>query len=182
MPLGAVSASLVAGRLLNTIGRKLTIQLTALVFTVGALLMALAPSLALLLIGRFVIGFAVSLSAMSECLYISEMADRTNRGMLVTLNELGITVGFLLAYLVNYIFMATPAGWRVMFGLSAGLAIVQAMALVFLPKTPHFLLLRRQEAEAVAVLRRIHGGGFSVKQEVANIRHSCEEAQGTNCS
>ena len=137
-------------------------------------------SLGPLLFGRFVVGFAVSLSAMSECLYISEMADRTNRGMLVTLNELGITVGFLLAYLVNYIFMATPAGWRVMFGLSAGLAIIQAVALIFLPKTPHFLLLRRKEAEAVAVLRRIHvgAGRFSIKQEIANIRHSCEEAQG----
>lgn len=182
MPLGAVSASLVAGRLLNSIGRKLTIQLTALTFTAGSLLMALAPGLGLLLVGRFVVGFAVSLSAMSECLYISEIADRTNRGMLITLNELGITIGFLLAYLVNYIFMTTPAGWRVMFGLSAGLAVVQAVALLFLPKTPHFLLLRRREAEAVAVLRRIHGysrrGGFSVKQEVANIRHSCEETQG----
>jgi hypothetical protein len=56
------------------------------------------------------------------------------------------------------------------------------LALLFLPKTPHFLLLRRQEEEAVAVLRRIHGGSrrgeFSVKQEVANIRHSCEETQG----
>jgi hypothetical protein len=57
---------------------------------------------------------------------------------------------------------------------------MQAVALCFLPKTPHFLLLRRREAEAVAVLRRIHGasGSVSVKQEVANIRHSCEEAQG----
>jgi MFS family permease len=126
MPLGAVSASLVAGRLLNTLGRKLTIQLTALAFTAGSLLMAFAPSLGPLLLGRFVVGFAVSLSAMSECLYISEMADKSNRGMLITLNELGITVGFLLAYLVNYIFMSTPAGWRVMFGLSAGLAVIQA--------------------------------------------------------
>ena len=41
-------------------------------------------------------------------------------GMLVTLNELGITIGFLLAFLVNYILMDTPGGWRVMFGLSSG--------------------------------------------------------------
>ena len=40
--------------------------------------------------------------------------------MLVSLNELGITLGFLIAFLVNYILMATPHGWRVMFGLSSG--------------------------------------------------------------
>ena len=40
--------------------------------------------------------------------------------MLITLNELGITVGFLLAFLVNYILMDAPGGWRVMFGLTSG--------------------------------------------------------------
>ena len=53
----------------------------------------------LLLAGRFVLGFAVSLSAIAECIYISEIAPPEKRGMLVSLNELGITIGILLAYL-----------------------------------------------------------------------------------
>ena len=72
MPLGALSASLVADPCLSGIGRKTTIQLTAFIFTLGALLMAFSHSLLqLLIIGRFTVGFAVSLSAMAECLYIS---------------------------------------------------------------------------------------------------------------
>ena len=58
-----------------------------------------STSYGLLLAGRFVLGFAVSLSAIAECIYISEIAPPEKRGMLVSLNELGITIGILLAYL-----------------------------------------------------------------------------------
>ena len=62
-------------------------------------------------IGRIVIGFAVALSAVAECVYISEIAPQKTRGMLVSLNELGITVGFLSAYIVGYAFVEVPHGW-----------------------------------------------------------------------
>ena len=85
-------------------------------FLVGSLLLGLAPSLPALLLGRsvftpqlyciyssgtprFVLGFAVSLSAMAETVYISEIAGSRDRGRLVGLTELGITIGFLLAFI-----------------------------------------------------------------------------------
>eukprot|EP00090_Calanus_glacialis_P027825 TRINITY_DN4419_c0_g1_i2.p1 TRINITY_DN4419_c0_g1~~TRINITY_DN4419_c0_g1_i2.p1 ORF type:complete len:555 (-),score=184.30 TRINITY_DN4419_c0_g1_i2:132-1796(-) len=183
MPLGAVSASLVSGWLLNTLGRKYSIQLTALLFTMGALVMGMADSLVVLLVGRFMVGFCVSLSAMSECTYISEIARATHRGRLITLNELGITLGFLLAFIVNYIFMTVDSGWRYMFGLSGVVAVVQFVCMAFLPQTPHFLVIRGKEEQAGMVMKKMHGlGGMAAKREVAKIRTTHEEEKETSCT
>ena len=181
MPLGALSASLVADPCLSGIGRKATIQLTAFVFTVGALLMAFSHSLLQLLFGRFTVGFAVSLSAMAECLYISEISAPSNRGLLISLNELGITLGLLLAYIVNFIFMSVAGGWRYMFGLSTILSVVQLGALYLLPPTPHFLVMKKRESEASAVLQRM-SNGVGVRQQLANIRASMLEVEESSCS
>ena len=66
------------------------------------------------------------------------------QGMLVSLNELGITVGILIAFLVNYIFTDVADGWRYMFGLSTVPAVIQGIAMIFLPKTPQFLMICKQ--------------------------------------
>jgi len=183
MPLGAVSASVVSGWLLNNLGRKYSIQFTASMFTVGALVMGLADNLVTILAGRFVVGFCVSLSAMSECTYIAEIAHASHRGRLVTLNELGITLGFLLAFVINYIFMTVEAGWRYMFGLSSVVAVVQLVCMVFLPQTPHFLVIRGKEDQANIVMKKMHGlGGMSAKREVAKIREAWQEEKETSCS
>jgi len=183
MPLGAVSASIVSGWLLNNLGRKYSIQLTAIFFAVGAVVMGVADRLAIILVGRFMVGFCVSLSAMSECTYIAEISLPTHRGRLVTLNELGITLGFLLAFVVNYIFMTVESGWRYMFGLSGVVALVQLICMVFLPQTPHFLVMRGKEEQATMVMKKMHGvGGMSAKREVVKIRTALQEEKETSCT
>ena len=74
-------------------GRKLTIILNALLFMLGAFIIAFSTNLTSVLFGRFILGFAVSLSAIAECIYISEISIPNRRGGLVSLNELGITAG-----------------------------------------------------------------------------------------
>jgi SP family facilitated glucose transporter-like MFS transporter 12 len=181
MPLGAVSASLVAGKLINRFGRKWSIQVSGVAFTLGSIMMALANSLAVLLLGRFIVGFAVSLSAMSECLYISEISKPNNRGMLVSFNELGITLGFLLAFIINYLFVETADGWRIMFAFSSGLSVLQLISMCFLPRTPHFLISRSRDSEAVTVLKLIHRDK-DVGKEMTNIRQSLETSTKASCS
>lgn len=138
LPVGAFVASVVGGAAVDKYGRRLTIVLNAILFTVGALLVASTSSYSLILLGRFVLGFAVSLSAIAECIYISEISTPEKRGMMVGLNELGITVGILVAFLSNYIFATTQGGWRIMFGLSAAVAVGQGIAMMFLPKVIDF--------------------------------------------
>lgn len=95
------------------------------IFVLGALLISATSTFFLLILGRFILGFAVSLSAIAECIYISELSVPSKRGMLVSFNELAITIGILLAFLVNYCLAGVPGGWRIMFNLSVGIAIIQ---------------------------------------------------------
>merc|ERR1712018_436740 len=70
LPVGAFFASVVGGTAVDRCGRRLTIVVNAILFTGGALLLAASTSFGLLRVGRVVLGFAVSLSAIAECIYI----------------------------------------------------------------------------------------------------------------
>lgn len=94
--------------------------------------------------------------------------------MLVSLNELAITFGILVSFLVNYIFATTEKGWRIMFGLSSVVAVFQGVAMLFLPRTPQFLMISRQEEKAEKTLRQLQITR-NVRQTMANIRLSLAE-------
>lgn len=159
---------------MDNYGRRFTIVANAFLFTIGAVIVSLTSSLSLMLLGRFILGFAVSLSAIAECIYISEIATPEKRGMLVSLNELAITVGILVSFLVNYIFADTEHGWRIMFGLSTVVAIAQGIAMLFLPKTPQYLMIKKQEEKAEQVLRQLELT-TNTRQTMTNIRLALAE-------
>ncbi|XP_060046748.1 solute carrier family 2, facilitated glucose transporter member 10 isoform X3 [Erinaceus europaeus] len=131
--LGALLASMVGGFLIDRYGRKKTILGSNLVLLAGSLNLGLAGSLAWLILGRSVAGFAISLSSMACCIYVSELVEAQRRGVLVSLYEAGITVGILLSYAVNYTLAGHPWGWRQMFGWAAAPALLQSLSLLFLP-------------------------------------------------
>ncbi|XP_004687100.1 PREDICTED: solute carrier family 2, facilitated glucose transporter member 10 [Condylura cristata] len=131
--LGALLASLVGGFLIDRYGRKQAILGSNAVLLVGSLSLGLAGSLAWLVLGRSAVGFAISLSSMACCIYVSELVGPRQRGVLVSLYETGITVGILLSYALNYALAGDPWGWRHMFGWAAAPAILQSLSLLFLP-------------------------------------------------
>ncbi|XP_045384443.1 solute carrier family 2, facilitated glucose transporter member 10 isoform X3 [Lemur catta] len=131
--LGALLASLVGGFLIDRYGRKQAILGSNLVLLAGSLDLGLAGSLAGLVLGRSVVGFAISLSSMACCIYVSELVGPWQRGVLVSLYEAGITVGVLLSYALNYALAGAPWGWRHMFGWAAAPALLQSLSLLFLP-------------------------------------------------
>ncbi|CAH1774013.1 unnamed protein product [Owenia fusiformis] len=176
MLMGALLGSLLGGFLVDHYGRRLSIIINALVFILGAIILALAPNYPVLIVGRILVGFAVSLSAIAECVYISEIAPARRRGLLVSLNELGITLGLLLAYLVNYLFINTENGWRYMFGLSAVAAAIQGIGMIFLPQSPRFLMLKKQEQKARTVLQKLRCSN-SVDRELNGMRISIAAEQ-----
>ncbi|XP_054836418.1 solute carrier family 2, facilitated glucose transporter member 10 [Eublepharis macularius] len=132
--LGALLASLVGGFFIDRQGRRKAILVSNAVLLCGSLLLTLAGSFVCLVFGRMTVGFAISLSSMACCIYVSEMVAAHQRGVLVSLYEVGITVGILLSYALNYIFSDTTEGWRYMFGLATGPAAVQFLCTLFLPK------------------------------------------------
>ncbi|NXQ20370.1 GTR10 protein, partial [Peucedramus taeniatus] len=134
--IGALLASLAGGILIDRHGRRRAILVSNLVLLVGSLILTLARSLTLLVIGRMTVGFAISVSSMACCIYVSEMVAAHRRGLLVSLYEAGITVGILLSYALNYIFADVEEGWRYMFGLAIAPTAMQFLSILFLPVNP----------------------------------------------
>ncbi|NXR47723.1 GTR10 protein, partial [Hippolais icterina] len=134
--IGALLASLAGGILIDRHGRRRAILVSNVVLLVGSLLLTLARSFAVLVIGRMTVGFAISVSSMACCIYVSEMVAAHQRGLLVSLYEAGITVGILLSYALNYIFADLDEGWRYMFGLAIAPTAMQFLSILFLPVNP----------------------------------------------
>ncbi|XP_058989118.1 solute carrier family 2, facilitated glucose transporter member 10 isoform X1 [Mustela lutreola] len=131
--LGALLASLVGGVLIDRYGRKQAILGSNAVLLAGSVSLGLAGSLAWLVLGRLVAGFAISLSSMACCIYVAELVGPRQRGVLVSLYEAGITLGILLSYALNYALAGVPGGWRHMFVWAVAPALLQSLSLSCLP-------------------------------------------------
>ena len=111
---GAAVAALVAGPFADLFGRKPILLVAAFVFTMGAVIMAVAPYPWVLLIGRLVVGVGVGLAAMAVPMFISEAAPAAMRGKLVVVNIMFVTGGQFVATLIDGSFSGLPlhVGWR----------------------------------------------------------------------
>ncbi|XP_077973653.1 solute carrier family 2, facilitated glucose transporter member 12-like [Styela clava] len=147
--IGALLASLCAGFVVDYFGRKACIIGSSVLYAIGAIIVATSQSYNILICGRLILGTAIALSSASECIYVSEISPPKFRGTLVSFNELGITVGFLLAYCSNAAFAYnTSSGWRWMFGISLVLALAMTVTVCFLPYSPRYLLMKGRIEEA----------------------------------
>ncbi|XP_068598749.1 solute carrier family 2, facilitated glucose transporter member 10 [Brachionichthys hirsutus] len=131
---GALLASVVGGCLIDRQGRRKSIVLSNLLILAGSLVL-LVSSYYALVVGRILVGFAMCISSMSCCIFVSEMVAPDRRGFLVTLHETGITVGVLAAYIINYFLSACGGGWRWMFGLAVVPTLLQLVSVRFLPSS-----------------------------------------------
>ncbi|XP_075059295.1 solute carrier family 2, facilitated glucose transporter member 12 [Mixophyes fleayi] len=169
--IGALLASLVGGFLIDYYGRRIAIMVTSCLLVLANLLLITIASYGSLIAGRIVIGISISLSAIATCVYIAEIAPQHKRGMLVSLNELMIVVGILLAYISNYVFATVTNGWQYMFGLIIPLAALQAFAMYFLPPSPRFLIMKGHDEAAGKVLQKLRASS-QTNEELTAIRSS----------
>ena len=109
----AVSA-LLAGPSCDVFGRKRVLLVASAIFTVGAVIMAAAMEIGMLLAGRIIIGLGVGLAAMAVPMYIAEVAPARVRGKLILINSLFITGGMFLATIIAGALSSLPVnvGWR----------------------------------------------------------------------
>jgi SP family galactose:H+ symporter-like MFS transporter len=171
---GAAIGALIGGRLADLFGRRKLLIATAIIFALGAILCAVATSAVILVIGRIIVGFGIGLSSSGVPVYISEVAPANARGWQVSLFQLAITIGILLAYLVDYAF-ARIQGWRWMFGISIVPAAIFGISMFFLPESPRWLLQRGEREKALAMLARVRGTS-EIHVELQEIEESLKKA------
>jgi sugar porter (SP) family MFS transporter len=174
--LGALIGAAVGGRLADRFGRRAVLIQVALLFILGALGTALAPSTAWLSLGRVVVGTAIGIASFTAPLYISEISPADVRGKLVSLNQLMITIGIVCSYLADY-GLADMRGWRWMFGLAAIPAAILLLGLLFVPESPRWYMRQLSRDRAREVLGKIRKPS-DVDEELAEIEASLNQQQG----
>ena len=172
---GCVPATVAAGSLGSTFGRKPTLTMSSILFIVAAGIMSLAANIPMLVGGRIVAGFAVGIASCTVPVYLAETAPTSHRGAIVTCYVVLITFGQAVAYMIAYLFaMILPRSyeWRAMLGTSAIPALFMLLGLIRMPETPRYLVLQGRDEEARRALITIRGHE-DVDEELIEIKEVC---------
>jgi sugar porter (SP) family MFS transporter len=145
--LGAVVGAICGGAVADRIGRRPTMLAVALIFVVGAVASGLATSAGSLVLARVILGVAIGISSVAVPAYIAELSPRMERGRLVTMNQLMVTVGIFASYLVGFL-LAPSASWRQMLLLGAVPGLVMLLGLLFVPESPRWLIVHGKPGQA----------------------------------
>ncbi|KAK7206019.1 hypothetical protein BZA70DRAFT_266363 [Myxozyma melibiosi] len=170
---GAFIGALCAGLMLDRFGRRFVIGLGAIFFTAGSVIQASSYSLAQMTVGRLVVGLGIGEAAMVAPIYIGEISPAKLRGRMVTLDALAITLGQVLANVLNIIFENVSNGWRYSIGVGAVPSLILLGFCFVVPETPRYLIRKNMIAEAERVTAKIyiHASAEDVTRKVANIHH-----------
>nr|NQU93005.1 sugar porter family MFS transporter [Bacteroidota bacterium] len=154
---GAVIGAMLTGRLSDMFGRKKVIFVAAIIFAIGALWSGYAPNDNMLMVSRLFIGLAIGISSFAVPLYIAEISPTRIRGRLVSLFQLLITIGILVAYITDLAFAneSNPESWRPMFIAGVVPAIILLVGIIFLPETPRWLMTKGREEEGRRILKMV---------------------------
>ena len=180
---GSIVGVLFAGILSDKLGRKLTMVISAVLFSTSALGCALCADFTQLVIYRIIGGVGIGVVSIVSPLYISEVSVAQYRGRLVSLYQLAVTVGFLGAYLVNYQLLAWAESgtqlsvdwlnkvfitevWRGMLGMETLPAILFFIIIFFIPESPRWLIVRGKDLKAVNILERIYNSITEAKSQL----------------
>jgi len=193
--LGCIIGVACSGKLSDKYGRKIILILSAVLFLASALGCMLSDSFTTLILFRLIGGLGIGVASMVSPLYISEFSPSRYRGMMVSLYQLALTIGIVLAYFSNaYLVNHAAAGsfdsestkkifstevWRAMLGLGALPAGIFLISLFLVPESPRWLLLNGAKAKATAILIKIDGA-VAASKEVADFETSQHNEQSTS--
>ena len=180
--LGCAFGAFAAGRLADAVGRRTVMQIAAVMFIISAIWAGAADSSAHFIIARFIGGLGVGAASVLSPAYISEVTPASIRGRLSSVQQIMIITGLTGAFVANYALAKTAGGstaefwlgypaWRWMFWLQVVPAGIYFLALLAIPESPRFLVVKKKDAQAEAVLSRLFGHGAGVRK-VAEIRAS----------
>ena len=176
--IGTVVGSLVGGIPSDRLGRKKTLFWIGVLYLVSALGSAVTASWEAFLFFRLLGGIGVGASSVTAPLYISEISPANSRGKLVAMFQFNVVFGILVSYLSNYLLAGIGDNdWRWMLGVIAIPSLIFMGAVLAVPESPRWLILRRGRTdEARAILKTANPPGTDVDRIVADIEQSAREA------
>jgi len=171
LTLTATLAMMLAGPLSDAFGRRTVLRYAAVLYAISAIGSAFAPTFLILVIARMVGGLGVGASLILAPMYIAEISPPALRGRMVSFNQLNIVVGISLAFFTNYLILQLGKSeaswalalkldehnWRWMLGLETIPAVLYFFGLVFVPKSPRWLILKGEFSEATKIMTRFSG-------------------------
>ena len=186
--IGSIIGVLVAGMLSDFLGRKKTMLIAALMFSISAIGCAVSADFTQLVIYRIIGGFGIGIVSIVSPIYISEVSPARVRGTMVSFYQLFITIGFLLAYLVNFFILkgavldsSDPAlgvrmfnneYWRGMLGCETIPDLLFLIVIFFIPESPRWLIVKGKDPRALTILRRIYASETEAEAGLAETKES----------
>lgn len=165
--IGGLFGALTAGPITSNKGRWLSMQMTAVVFIVGATIEAISHKPWTMALGRFVSGLGSGASTVIVPLYLSEVAPPAERGLFGAFTQISCNTGILVAQVFGY-FLSHGSAWRWILGISGIIAAGQGALTFLIPESPAWMAtVQGDVANGRRVLQRIRGPRFDVDDEVA---------------
>jgi sugar porter (SP) family MFS transporter len=173
--LGAVAGAAIAGWAADKFSRRRVKITSGCVYVIGALGCAFSQTYPQILAARFWLGLAVGTASFVSPMYIAEIVPPRIRGGVVSFNQLMITLGILVAYIVDWGFAGFSNNWRWMFGVAVVPGAVLAIGMYFMPFSPRWLIEKGRKDDAREVLSRYRDSEEDVDDEVREIEQVAEE-------
>ncbi|KAJ3206762.1 High-affinity glucose transporter rgt2 [Entophlyctis luteolus] len=179
---GCAASAFCFGYLADIIGRKYSIVFAGTTFAIGGALQAGSQSLGMLITGRVISGIAIGAASTCVPLYLAETAPADIRGAITTIYHLMITIGILVAGIINAIIISSPLqtnddGWRLALGLQVVPAVVLVILMFAIPFSPRWLCQKGRHDEGLATIAKLRGlpvSDSAVIEEYALIREGFE--------
>ncbi len=179
---GSAIGAFVAGRMADSIGRRGVMLVGAVLFFISAVMTGIAGSSAIFIIGRIIGGLGVGAASVIAPVYISEVVPADRRGRLSSIQQVMIIIGLTGSFLANFAlarwagsstseFWMGMAAWRWMFLVEALPALIYFLALLMIPESPRFLVIKQRNDEARDVLTRLFDAE-TAQVKVAEIERS----------
>jgi len=185
--IGCLFGAVLAGHLSDRFGRKRLLIVSAVLFAISSIGTGAANTFSTFVAWRITGGVAIGLASALSPLYIAELAPAEFRGRLVSVNQMTIVIGILLAQIINWAIAepvpldATPmqiyqswngqVGWRWMFGITAAPSVLFFIGMLLVPESPRWLAKSGLHEQARRILERVGGSAYA--------RQALQEIEGT---
>jgi len=156
---GATTGALLGGPIADRVGRQKSLVIAGVVFVGATVVCVLAPNVGVLVVGRIALGYAVGVASVVVPLYLAEMAPASQRGRIVTVNQLMLVIGLFLAFVINAVLanlINDHVVWRYMLGVALIPAAGLLLGMLTLPDTPRWYASKQMWSEAKRTLQRAH--------------------------